>query len=53
MLEGVKPRHGLEDKPTLRQHLHKAGFINIVSANKKDKWIGISDNIKTAKNEQM
>jgi hypothetical protein len=49
MDSSIKPPHDNVESPTLRQHLHKGGFITIVSSNEKDKWIGISADLEPAK----
>jgi hypothetical protein len=49
MDSSVKPPHNNKESPTLRQHLHKGGFITIISSNETNKWIGISADIEPAK----
>jgi hypothetical protein len=46
---GVRPPHSPEERPTLREHLHKGGLITLISSHEKDKWIGITLDPEAAK----
>jgi hypothetical protein len=46
---GVRPPHSQEERPTLREHIHKGGLITLISSHEKDKWIGITLNPDAAK----
>jgi hypothetical protein len=46
----VREPHSMEDRPTLREQIHKGGFITIISTKETSKWIGIAQNTETASN---
>jgi hypothetical protein len=46
---GIRPLHSPEERPTLRNHLHKQGLITLISSHKKDKWTGITLDPEVAK----
>jgi hypothetical protein len=40
----VRAPHSMEERPTLREQIHKGGFITIISTKDRSKWIGIAQN---------
>jgi hypothetical protein len=46
----VRAPHSMEERPTLREQIHKGGFITIISTKDRSKWIGIAQNSETASN---
>lgn len=46
----VRAPHSMEERPTLREQIHKGGFITILSTKDRSKWIGIAQNAETASN---
>jgi hypothetical protein len=46
----VRAPHSMEERPTLREQIHKGGFITILSTKDRSKWIGIAQNAETATN---
>jgi hypothetical protein len=46
---GVRPPHSAEERPTLREHIVKGGFISLISTHEPEKWIGITTDVEAAK----